>query len=139
MPIANQPEKANVILVVEDRVADRLLLKKSLEAFVPAGVSIETAENGREALDKSQVLKPRLILLDLSMPIMDGFEFLERRLEDPELRRIPVIATSPSEKGVSRAYDLGASGYVKKPIGRQEIERFAKALTAFWVEVAEVP
>lgn len=79
-------------------------------------VEIEIASNGEEGLLKMKSFKPDLVLLDLIMPKMDGFTVLSTRVQDEELKKIPVIvfSTLGQEKDVARAVELGANGYINK-------------------------
>ena len=103
--------------------------------------------NGEQALDllrgkgaHAGEPRPGLILLDLSMPVMSGLEFLRAVKSDPELRVIPVVVLTASKHQADRrnAYQLGAAGYLVKPI---EFERFAEvvgAIQRYWV-LCEAP
>jgi adenylate cyclase len=102
------------LLVVDDNKVNRLLLVRGLEQ---QGHSVAYAENGRQALEKLHEEAFDLVLLDIEMPEMDGFQVLERFLEDPELRDIPVIMVSAMEEldGVVRCIEMGAEDYLTKP------------------------
>jgi CheY-like chemotaxis protein len=82
---------SEVILLVEDEEESRETLRELLEL---EGYDVETAVNGQEALDKLQSLAPCLIVLDLFMPVMDGWEFLERLRADGRLAKINVVVTT---------------------------------------------
>ena len=84
------------VLIVED---DELVRDAIAEALRDEGYTVHIASNGREALDALQSAKkqPRLILLDLIMPVMDGWEFLRERERQPTLAGIPVCAVSAAE------------------------------------------
>jgi class 3 adenylate cyclase len=103
------------LLVVDDNKVNRLLLARGLEQ---QGHSIATAENGREALEMLRRSPYDLLLLDIEMPEMDGFQVLEVVLNDPDLRHIPVIVTSALEgmESVVRCIELGAEDYLPKPL-----------------------
>jgi CheY-like chemotaxis protein len=110
-----QPTPASTrcpVLIVEDdadlrEMMDQLL---TLEGYQP-----ETATNGKEALDYLKGGgRPDLILLDLMMPVMDGWEFRRRQREDPQLSQLPVVVLSALEP--SRAVDLGGAAFLKKPL-----------------------
>lgn len=102
------------ILVVDDIEANRDVLSRRLER---QGYTISTAENGREALDKVQATKFDLLLLDLMMPEMDGYEVLQRLKANETLRHIPVIMISAVDEldSVVRCIELGAEDYLSKP------------------------
>ena len=81
----------SLILVVEDEEKSRDTLRELLEL---EGYDVETANNGQEALDKLDVIEPCVILLDLFMPVMDGWELLDRLRSDGRLARIAVVVTT---------------------------------------------
>ena len=94
-------------------------------AFERAALSghyqIATATNGREALDRLPQLMPAAVLLDLSMPEMDGDEVLQRMQKDPGLQRIPVIVISSETKRAERCLDFGARAFLPKPIRAKDL------------------
>ena len=101
------------ILVVDDDDSLRELLRMHLAA---AGYEVSTAPDGISA--GYQVLKhpPDLILSDVNMPHMDGFEFIAALKSDPSLPNIPVIFLTSMEDGDVRGKELGAVGYLTKPV-----------------------
>jgi len=103
------------LLLVDDNRVNRLLLARQLSQL---GHQTELAENGREALRMLRERRYDLLVLDIEMPEMDGFEVLSRMLEDPELRELPVIVTSALEglANVVRCIELGAEDYLSKPV-----------------------
>ena len=107
------------ILVVEDNDDVREMMAVTLEL---EGHEVKTAVNGRDALNKLHTgEKPCLILLDLMMPVMNGWEF-QRELEhdpDPELRDVPVVVVSAVTTDLLRKTD--AAGYLPKPIDLDEL------------------
>ena len=114
------------ILIVDDnrdlRDGLRILLARE-------GYEVQTAANGAEALTKLYGgFRPCLIVLDLMMPTMNGFEFRQQQLADPSLADIPVIAysgiTDPNETG----QQLRAAAYLHKPIGPEKIATAIRAL-----------
>jgi CheY-like chemotaxis protein len=80
-----------VILVVEDEEESRESLRELLEM---EGYDVQTATNGREALDKLDSMEPCIILLDLFMPVMDGWQFLETLRSDGRLARLKILVTT---------------------------------------------
>ncbi|MCL4559010.1 MAG: response regulator [Chloroflexi bacterium] len=107
--------EAGRILVVDDNKVNRLLLARGLEQ---QGHSVSIAENGRRAMEVLQAGNFDLILLDLQMPEMDGYQVLEQLTKDLELRNIPVIITSAVEEldEVARCIEMGAEDYLTKPL-----------------------
>ena len=106
------------ILVVEDDDSLRELLRLHLSA---AGYAVSTASDGIGA--GYQVLKspPDLILLDVNMPHMDGFEFIAALKSDKTLPEIPVIFLTSVEEGEERGKELGAVAYLNKPVMRDRL------------------
>ena len=100
----------NPILIVEDDDDIRDALADALEL---AGYRVVSARHGQAALDwLRHSPQPRLILLDLMMPVMDGWQFRREQLKSPELARIPVIVFSACMSPLPTAVD----GYLKKPV-----------------------
>ena len=111
------PSEPARLLVVDDNKVNRMMLTRSLEL---EGHMVETAENGKEGLDKFRSGKFDLMLLDIEMPVMDGFEVLEACLNDVELRQTPIIMTSAMDEldAVVKCVELGAEDYLTKPINQ---------------------
>src|SRR3954463_7252062 len=103
------------LLVADDNKVNRLLLSRSLEL---QGHRVSTAENGRVALELLRRDAFDLLLLDMEMPEMDGFQVLEHLVGDAQLRDLPVIVTSSLEgvANVVRCIELGADDYLHKPV-----------------------
>ena len=101
------------ILLVED---DAFFQKFYATKIKEAGMSVETAGNGEEALAKLQTLRPDLLLLDLIMPKVDGFQVLQSMSQNESLKTIPVLvfSTLGQEKDIERAKSLGAKDFVNK-------------------------
>ncbi len=116
------------ILVIDDEANIREVVGALLRQ---AGHDVIDAEYGLSGISMAQSEKPDLILLDLMMPVVDGFGVLKRLREDPVANRIPVIMlTAKIDAASERAcMEMGAVDYIKKPWGPQEIEeRVAMAL-----------
>ena len=103
------------LLVADDNKVNRLLLQRSLEL---QGHAVECAANGRVALEMLRQGSYDLMLLDMEMPEMDGFQVLEQLTNDKALRDLPVIVTSSLEgiAHVVRCIELGAEDYLTKPV-----------------------
>jgi two-component system, chemotaxis family, chemotaxis protein CheY len=101
------------ILVVEDHPDLREMLAVLLET---EGFEVQTASNGLEALHCLDDDRPRLILLDLMMPVMSGDEFRERQLADARYRDVPVICITAAHDGKDRARRIRAAAYFQKPV-----------------------
>jgi two-component system response regulator MprA len=104
----------NQVLIVEDAIDIQMLLGRVLES---AGFSVSTASNGREALEllQSSDTTPELIILDLMMPELDGYQFRKEQEKDPRLIEIPVVVMTAWADIESKAIQIGAKGYLKKP------------------------
>ena len=103
------------LLVVDDNKVNRLLLGRGLEQ---QGHRVAFAENGRQALDMLNNAEYDLILLDIQMPEMDGYQVLEKLKSNLDLRDLPVIVTSALEEldSVVRCIEMGAEDYLTKPV-----------------------
>jgi adenylate cyclase len=106
---------AGRVLVVDDNRVNQLLLGRSLEQ---QGHAVEFAENGRRALDLLGESRFDLMLLDVEMPEVDGYEVLAEMKSDPRLREVPVIMTSALDEldSVVRCIEMGAEDYLTKPV-----------------------
>jgi len=103
------------LLIVDDNKVNRILLSRGVEHH---GHSVETAENGKQALEMLKKGSYDLMLLDIEMPEMNGYEVLEACLQDDELRNIPIIMTSSLDEldSVVKCVELGAEDYLNKPV-----------------------
>lgn len=129
------------LMIVEDNETDVMCLKR---AFEKNGVAkpIVTAANGEEALaylngetsSESGVRTPNLILLDLNMPIMNGFEFLQAIKKDERFRAIPVIVltSSISKVDMNDSYKNSVAGYIEKPLDPDDYSEIIKILDQYW-------
>ncbi len=100
------------MLVVED---DNDLRESICTVLKDAGYTSWAAENGEVALERARAERPCVILLDLMMPVMNGWEFRSEQLRDPELSSIPVIIMTADGRASEKAKTLHAD-YIKKPI-----------------------
>lgn len=105
------------VLLVDD-TKTVLFFEKQL--FMGTKAIIDTASNGKEALQKVQEAKPDVILLDIVMPVMDGFETLKALKENPDTADIPVImvTTKGEEEHINKARGLKCDYYLTKPISK---------------------
>ncbi len=138
--------ETKLILLVEDNPDDELLM---LRAFKKNRINnrIIVARDGVEALDylfstgayegnKSEAL-PHLILLDLKLPKIGGHEVLKRLRADERTRYIPVVVltSSTEERDIITSYDVGANGFVQKPVDFNEFVEVANHLGVYWLAV----
>jgi len=107
-------EQGGSILIVDDDEGNRTMLSRRLQRL---GFQTTTAENGRSALEKLKGARFDLMLLDVQMPELNGYQVLERLKADPEIRDIPVIVLSASDEieRVARCIEMGAEDYLPKP------------------------
>ena len=115
------------VLVVDDQASNLVGLSRIL-AFL--GFEPKTATNGVEALAALRAHGADLVLLDISMPVMGGFETLSTIRADPQLNAVPVLMVSGTddETQIDRCRELGASGFLLKPFTFDELERKLRAL-----------
>jgi CheY-like chemotaxis protein len=107
----------STVLIVEDDPDTREMLGKFLEL---EGFHVESAANGQQALDKlTDGLRPGVIILDLMMPVMDGWQIRKRQMEDPRFAGIPTIVVSAA--GRDRMAQVTADAYLAKPIDMDEL------------------
>lgn len=136
------------ILMAEDDADDRLLVKDAFQESHVAN-SLYFVENGVELLGylrkqgkyKDGYDAPDLVLLDLNMPRKDGRETLQEIKADPTLRHIPVVVltTSKAEEDVLRSYDMGAAGYITKPVTFDALIEITQGLSEYWVQIVRLP
>ena len=113
------------ILIVDDEPFNVDVLQQELEDL---NYQILTAANGQEALDKIRSQQPDLILLDLMMPVLDGFAVLSQIKADSDLRDIPVIIVSAADdsKSIVKGIKQGADDYITKPIDAAHLVKKVK-------------
>lgn len=111
---------AKQILTVDDSPSMRMLLKAAL---VAQGYDIEVAEDGVEGLSRMEELRPDLLITDINMPRMDGFELIEAVRARDEFRSVPilVLSTEFSDEKKARAREAGATGWITKPFDADKI------------------
>ena len=120
------------IMVVEDFEDNRFMMRRLLEM---SGYRVVEAENGEEAIERARSERPDLILMDISLPLLDGWAATRRIRKLTELSRIPVVAVSAHDTADFHAEALaaGCNEYLTKPIDFDELERllerFLKAET----------
>ena len=116
---------AKKILVVDDEPD---ILKVVIFRLKKLGHEIATATNGQEALDSIQKEKPDLILLDLRLPVIDGYEVCKRLKTDEELKHIPIILLTASTAGsiAEKTKEFKADDYLIKPFDMKELRAKVK-------------
>jgi putative two-component system response regulator len=111
---------SSMVLIVDDEYAGRETLQSVLEG---EGYQLEMAENGMQAIEKAKKLLPDVILLDIMMPGMTGFEVCERIRNDPQIAEIPIIVLTALDDRDSllTALKAGADDFISKPFDRYEL------------------
>jgi len=143
----NRETRPIEILLVEDNPGD---VRLTQEAFRDAKVRNEmvVVGDGLEAMaylkqenEYIHAIRPDLILLDLNLPRMNGFEVLDAIKVDESLKRIPVVVltTSQAEQDIIRSYDLHANAYVTKPVDLEQFIVAIRAIESFWLEIVKFP
>lgn len=137
------------VLVVDDDPDHLVLTSRALRGRDDRfDLEIDTVSSGGEALDYlhrrdayEDQPRPHLILLDLKMPGMGGLEVLQRLKSDADLRRIPVIVLSSSDRNedIEGAYDLGGNSYVVKQVSVRGIREGLREVASYWFERSRVP
>jgi two-component system response regulator len=140
------PDQRTDILLVEDNPDD---VKLTLHAFKTANLAnkIHVARDGVEALeflfctgahaDRSEQEMPRLVLLDLKLPRLDGHEVLKCIRGDPRTALIPVVVLTSSgeERDVMRAYNKGANSYIIKPVDFEQFTESVRDIGKYWLVI----
>ena len=106
------------ILVVDDDVDLVAVMKGTLEA---KPYEVVVAYNGKEGLEKAKKEKPDLIILDIMMPVMDGFNFAEQFGKDASLVKIPVMALTSFSDSLGQPFPFQVSEYLRKPLKPKEL------------------
>jgi two-component system response regulator len=137
------------ILLVEDNPNDAELAMRALKKGGLAN-NLLWLKDGEQALDylfrrgdyaNRDATSPRLVLLDLKMPKVDGTEVLRAVKGDPATRRIPVVVmtSSQEESDVARTYDLGANSYVVKPVDFSAVVDVVRQAGYYWLAINQPP
>ncbi|MBV9926965.1 MAG: response regulator [Acidobacteria bacterium] len=116
------------VLVVDDNADTRVVVRWMLERW---GYNVVEAADGREALEKAVEHRPQLVVMDLSMPIADGYEAIRSIRAREEFASLPVIAVTAFDRAVSRegAEAAGFDHYLSKPIDFKRLEVLVEKLT----------
>jgi chemosensory pili system protein ChpA (sensor histidine kinase/response regulator) len=119
-PVAEPEQKQKLALVVDDSITMRRVTQRLLERN---GFRVVTAKDGVEAISALQDYRPDIILLDVEMPRMDGYEFARHVRNDPAVARVPIIMVTSrvSEKHRARAIEIGVNDYLGKPYHEREL------------------
>lgn len=144
------PEPFVEILMVEDNPDDAELALLALQDHKVTN-HIDVVHDGAEALDylfatgayshRDIEQVPRLILLDIKLPKVDGLQVLERIKNDPRTRKIPVVilTSSREEPDIARGYELGANSYIVKPVDFEQFANAVRQVGFYWMLLNEPP
>jgi CheY-like chemotaxis protein len=135
------------VLLVEDNEDDVVIIQ---EAFAEARLVnvIKTVRDGEEAMaylrrqgKHKTAGMPGLILLDINMPKQNGFEVLKEMKADPQLRSLPVVmlTTSDREEDIVRSYANGACSYIRKPVDFDQFAKVVKQFELYWTLISRIP
>jgi CheY-like chemotaxis protein len=133
------------VLIVEDDPDDLELILRSFGETRTTN-PLEVAKDGQEALDYlfgrgahagREAIPPRLILLDIVLPRIDGFEVLRAIKADPHTKAIPVVILTSSQEERDRieGYQLGVNGYIQKPLDFGQFQKTIRAMAHYWLVV----
>ncbi|MDP2999415.1 MAG: response regulator [Bryobacterales bacterium] len=142
--------QTNIVLLVEDNPDD---VDLTVRAFRKNAIHTEVvvARDGQEALDylfaacadgsRGKAAVPKIVLLDLKLPKMDGIEVLRRLRAQESTRRLPVVvlASSNEQRDIVASYDAGANGFVCKPIVFPDLVKAVEGLGLYWLVLNEPP
>jgi two-component system, chemotaxis family, response regulator Rcp1 len=135
------------VLLVEDSPGDVRLTQEAL-ADANRAIRLHVAFDGIEAMSflrregkNAAAPRPKLILLDLNLPRMDGREVLSQIKADAALKTIPtiILTTSEAERDVLQSYQLQANCFLSKPVQLDEFESLVKSINDFWLTKAKLP
>jgi two-component system response regulator len=142
--------KKKVILLVEDNPDDVQLTLRALKKSKIAN-EVVIARDGIEAMDyifatgnhtgRDTTILPQVVLLDLKMPKLDGFEVLHRLRNDDRTRLLPVVVltTSSEDRDRVESYKLGANSYIRKPVDFEQFVDAVQQLGLYWLVLNEAP
>lgn len=140
-----RPQKPFRILVIDDDADDQFFFQRALRKMepIPEISLVDSAGHAIEflaALGPASPLTPHMILCDVKMPVMTGFEFV-RWLRDSPHQKMPVVlcSTSTLPQDVDTAYGAGANSFVSKPHAHGDIQKLLQDLVYYWRDVAMLP
>ena len=142
--------KGTEILLIEDNAEDVEITMRAFQKYQFAN-KIHVVRDGEEALeclfstgryaDRPLGSNPRLILLDLKLPKVDGLEILQRCKSDPRTKNIPVVVLTSSreDRDLIESYKLGVNSYVVKPVDFSQFTEAVRQLGLYWILLNQIP
>jgi len=126
------------ILVVDDEIGIRELLS---EILYDEGHTVEIAENAAQARAARLRARPDLVLLDINLPLKNGYEVLDEIKSNEETRKIPVIilSTSSDRRDIDKAYDKHVNCFITKPLDIGEFIESISKIEEFWIQLVKLP
>ena len=141
-----------IILLIEDNLDDIKLTQRAFnKCKFTEKIRLDIANNGDDALDylfgkrsnnhSNTIIMPSVILLDLNLPRIDGFQILERIRAGVRTKLIPVIilTSSKDDRDIKKAYSLGANSYIRKPVDFEKFSDVAQQMGLYWTSLNESP
>lgn len=135
------PEPGTIVLV-EDNFTDAEIARRAIERMTPVRTLV-VVEDGYRAAElllgapgQPTLPSPRLLLIDVNLPGLDGIELLSRIRSDPRLRHVAVVMVSSSmeERDIRRSYDSGCNGYVTKPLNIRSLYSMYASVASYWTQ-----
>jgi chemotaxis family two-component system response regulator Rcp1 len=135
------------ILLVEDSPGDVRLIQEALReakvrnTMTVVGDGVKALAYLRKNSPFAGATSPGMILLDLNLPLKNGFEVLQEIKQDETLKHIPVVVltTSQAEQDIVKSYDLYANAFITKPVDLEQFFSVVKAIEGFWLEIVKLP
>jgi CheY-like chemotaxis protein len=135
-------ETENPILLLEDDIIDQMAVQRAFKELkiTKKLIIVNNGEEALEFLKNKKNKRPRIILLDLNMPRMNGIEFLGIVKKDKDLKKIPVVVltTSKEENDKMESFNLGIAGYIVKPVDYHNFLEAVRAIDVYW-SLSELP
>ena len=144
--------KKTIILLIEDNPDDIKLTQRAFnKSSISEKISLEVVNNGDDALNllfgegayiyRNTKDMPALILLDLNLPRINGFQLLQRIRNDERTKLIPIIilTSSKEEQDIKKAYTLGANSYIRRPVDFKKFNYATQQLGLYWIGLNESP
>ena len=141
-------ERKMTILVVDDDASYKELVHRALEKLLAKGIDYVELANGKELLDyvleksaRGEVSRPDLILLDINMPVVNGFDALAELKGKADTRDIPIVVftTSDEASDIKKIYELGGNSFITKPTGFRALVDVMNGILSYWCEIGALP